>query len=69
MTRATIPLAFLTMRQAAEYLSVSRSYFIDHVRPSLAAHDFRAPGTRKPMPRWSRTDLDAWALARRKGAA
>lgn len=51
---------------AARYLGVSKTYFEDHVRPFVPVHDFRAPGSKKPMPKYSRTDLDEWARSRRR---
>lgn len=51
---------------ARRYLDVSRTYFDEHIRPILPVHDFRAPGSKKPMPKFSRGDLDAWAMTRRR---
>ena len=56
----------LTARQAAAYLGVSKSYFEEHIRPLLPFSDLRAPGSAKPMPRWTRVDLEAFAATRRK---
>lgn len=53
-------------RQAAAYLGVSKTYFEDHIRPFVSFADLRAPGSKKPMPRWSRADLDAFVAKRRK---
>lgn len=52
--------------EAARYLGVSVSFFEDHVRTALAVHDFRAPGSKKPMLKYTRADLDAWAGGRRR---
>lgn len=51
---------------ARRYLDVSKSFFEDHIRPLLPVHDFKAPGSKKPMPKFSRIDLDEWARSRRK---
>lgn len=51
---------------ARRYLDVSKSYFEEHIRPLLPVHDFRAPGSKKPMPKFSRDDLDEWARSRRR---
>lgn len=58
--------AYYDAGEAADYLGVSLSFFEDHVRKLLAEHDFRAPGSEKPMPKFSRQDLDAWAATRRR---
>lgn len=69
MTKPTIEPGYYNASEAARYLGVSKSFFEDHVRPLLTAtHDFRAPGAKKPMPKYARADLDAWALTRRKSA-
>jgi hypothetical protein len=51
---------------AARYLNVSKSYFEDHIRSVVPVHDFKAPNSRKPMPKFSRADLDEWAKSRRR---
>lgn len=50
---------------AARYLNVSKTYFGDHVRQYVTEHDFRAPGSKKPMPKYAIADLDEWAQKRR----
>lgn len=55
---------YLSAPDAARYLGVSPNYFRQHVRPSLAVHDFGAQGRR--LPRYDVHDLDAWAASRRK---
>ncbi len=55
----------LNAKQAAFYLGVSKTYFEATIRPLLSFSDLRAPGSKKPMPRWSRTDLDAFVAKRR----
>lgn len=57
---------YLDADGARRYLDVSKTFFEDHVRKFIPVHDFRAPGSKRPMPKYSRTDLDAWALTRRK---
>jgi hypothetical protein len=57
---------YLDADGARRYLDVSKSFFEDHIRPLLAVHDFKAPGSKKPMPKFARADLDAWAQTRRK---
>jgi hypothetical protein len=52
-------------KQAAAYIGVSKSYFEESIRPMLSFSDLRAPGSKKPMPRWSRADLDAFVAKRR----
>lgn len=58
--------AHFSAKQAALYLGVSKTYFEDHIRPYVSFSDLRAPGSRKPMPRWSKVDLDAFVAKRRK---
>ena len=64
-----IELGYLDAIEAARYLGVSRSYFLEHIRRHVAEHDFRAPGSQKPMPKYTRADLDEWATKRRRKAA
>jgi hypothetical protein len=59
--------SYYDIHEAASYLGVSESFFLEHIRPLLPAeHDFRAPSAEKPMPKLSRADLDAWAKSRRR---
>lgn len=71
MTRLkpTIEPAALDVLQAAQYLGVSRSHFLDHIRKLLPVIDVRRPGGQKPMWRWLRSDLDAYLADRRKAVA
>lgn len=63
-----IPPAALDVIQAAQYIGVSRSHFLDHVRKLLPVVDVRRPGGKKPMWRWLRTDLDVYLAERRRAA-
>lgn len=54
---APVQPALLTMDQAAIYLAVSRGWMEDAQLPRV---DMRTPGTRKPMWRYRRADLDVW---------
>jgi hypothetical protein len=56
----------LSAREAAAYLGVSKSYFEESVRPYLSVVDMKDPKAKKPMPRWSRSDLEAFASSRRR---
>lgn len=56
----------LNAKQAAKYLGVSKTYFERDIRPYIASVDLKRPDAKKPMPRWSRTDLDAFVAARRR---
>jgi hypothetical protein len=58
--------SLFTAKQAAIYLGVSKTYFEAHIRPYLSFSDMRAPGSKKPMPRWARVDLDKFVATRRK---
>lgn len=62
----TLDSALLTAKQSAVYLGVSKTYFEAVIRPMLSFSDLRKPGGKKPMPRWARTDLDAFIKSRRK---
>ena len=68
MTRLkpTIAPAALDVIQSAQYLCVSRSHFLDHIRKLLPVIDVRRPGGKKPMWRWLRSDLDQYLADRRK---
>lgn len=66
MAERKIEPAYFDARDAARYLGVSLSFFEDHIRPALSVHDFRAPGSKKPMPKYARVDLDAWAQSRKR---
>lgn len=57
--------ALLTKREAAEYLRVSVTFFLDHVRPYVPMVDLRRPLSKKPVPRWTRADLDSYIAAHR----
>jgi hypothetical protein len=56
--------ALLTMKQAAAYLGMRLRwmYEVAHLIPRV---DMRLPGATKPVWRYLRTDLDAFALSRR----
>lgn len=56
----------LNATQAAKYLGVSKTYFERDIRPYLSFSDLRKPGSKKPMPRWSVTDLTTFIESRRK---
>lgn len=58
--------AHLNVAQAARYLGVSKTFFEEQVRPYIAHADLRAPGSKKPMPRWLPADLDEWVASRRR---
>lgn len=66
MNRPSLEPSLLTASQAAAYLGVSKSYFEETIRPHLSFVDMRAPTAKKPMPRWTRSDLDAFIATRRK---
>lgn len=56
----------LSADEAAKYLGVRRSHFLEHIRPQIAIeYDLAAPGKR-PLPRFDRADLDRWMLTRRR---
>lgn len=57
--------SYLNAAHAARFLGVSKSYFEDHIRPFVSYVDMRAPGSKKPMPRYARVDLEAFAEKRR----
>ncbi len=58
--------ALFSANAAARYLGVSRSYFDDHIRPFISFVEMKPPTSKQSMPRYARTDLDAFWLARRK---
>ncbi len=60
----TLP-ALFDVRESARYLGVSVSFFQDSIRPYVTAVDLRAPGSKKPLPRWERSELDAFVVSRR----
>lgn len=71
MTRRKIaiePIA-LDARQAAQFLNCSLTHFHDEVRKHVPFIDMRPAGSKKPMLRWMRTDLEAFLATRRKNAA
>jgi len=58
MPRPEIVPAFLSQTEAAVYLGVSARYFRDHV--DVEPVPFPGGGS-KPLERYARADLDAWA--------
>lgn len=66
MTIKDIAPELLNARQAAKFLGVSKTYFERDIRPFISFSDLRKPGSKKPMPRWSRTDLATFIESRRK---
>lgn len=62
---ATMETSLLSAKQAAIYLGVSKTYFEAKIRPYVSFSDMRAPGSKKPMPRWSKVDLDSFVAKRR----
>lgn len=58
--------ALLTARQSARYLGVSKAFFEAKIRPYIGCIDLRAPGKKKPMPRWEVVELDLFIATRKK---
>lgn len=58
MAKPAIVPAYLNQRQAASYLGVSVAYFAKHV--DVEPVPFPSAGD-KPLERYARADLDAWA--------
>jgi len=58
--------ALFDLREAADYLGVSKSYFDDHLRKYLPVVDMKRPDAKQPMPRWAKADLDHFIDTRRK---
>ena len=68
MGKPDITPAYLTDRQAAQYLGVSKSHFLSQIRRHVPMIDLKPPTSRRSIPRWHRSDLDTFAMARRKDA-
>lgn len=68
-TRPAPEPALLDKVQAAKYLGCGFTYFQEHVRKLLPVVDIADPSAKKPMPRWSRADLDAFIASRRRDSA
>ena len=66
MSKPEIAPAYLTDVQAAQYLSVSKSHFLSQIRQHVPHIDLKPPTSRRSIPRWHRSDLDTFAMARRK---
>lgn len=58
--------ALMTARQSARYLGVSKAFFESKIRPHIGCIDMRAPGNKKPMPRWEVAELDRFIVTRKK---
>lgn len=62
MTKLAIHPTLFSPQHAAEYLDISRSHFDAHIACLLPPPlDLRAPGSKQPMPRHRRDDLDSFA--------
>lgn len=56
--------AALDANQASQYLGMSRSHFLDVVRPLCKPADLGRPGSKRGVIRWRRADLDAYLASR-----
>lgn len=55
-----------TSEQAAEYLAVSRTFFDQHLAPTLPVVDLAPPLAKQRMPRYWVADLDVLIANRRQ---
>lgn len=56
---------YLREKEAAKYLKVSLRHFQDVIRPRVTRMDFAKDDARRPMWRYSVSNLDGYASSRR----
>jgi hypothetical protein len=68
-TKTAIEPELLEIADAAKYLRVSVSHFNEHLRKLIPMVDMASPGSKVPVIRFAKADLDAFIASRRRAVA